>query len=411
MEDARRVLVIGLDGGTWNIIEPLVREGKLPTIEKLMKNGCYGSLESCIIPSTCPAWKCYSTGKNPGKLGVYWYFGADMEHEKMIVHNSTSFKSDELWDVLGRNNISCGVLDMPTTYPPKAINGFMVSHSPPRPSGYTYPEDLEKELRDRFHYKVEPDYRHELGEDATIISTRHIIEQRFEAASYLLKKFEPPFFHMTIFDIDPIQHYYSEKVVEDFWVLIDNEIGSLLDQCCDEKTYVILMSDHGQTKKKCTFQIGKWLMDKDLVTLKRRRLLLGSLLYKLGLRREIVLSVIGRTRIIPLLKSHIPREIRRRFAAFFPLQREDFSPQAFEGSIDWGQSKVIPLPGCYFYINRKIFSSDQAYEEFKESIIRQIEEIEIPKTGEKLASVVKREEIYFGKYVESAPDIIVLPRE
>jgi predicted AlkP superfamily phosphohydrolase/phosphomutase len=411
MQNRARVLVIGLDGATWNIIKPLVEEGKLPTIQKLMRNGCYGSLESCIIPSTFPAWKCYSTGKNPGKLGVYWYFGVDMTGEKTVLHNSTSFKSAELWDILGQNNITCGVLDMPTTYPPKAIKGFMVSHGAPSPSGYTYPKELEKELKERFNYKLEPDYHYQLDEEATIGGTKYVIEQRFKVAGYLLREFNPTFFHMTIFHIDPIQHFYPGEVVEGCWVLIDNGISSLLEQFCDEQTHVILMSDHGMTERKCTFQMGQWLMERDLVTLKKRRLLLASLLYKLGLRSETVLSLIGKTRIIPWLRLRIPGGMRRRFAAFFPLEDENFSPNAFEGSIDWAQSKIIPVPGLFFYVNRKLFGSEKECEEFKKSVIQEIEEIEEPKTGKKFASAVRREEIYFGEQVKYAPDIIVLPRE
>ena len=65
-----KVLVIGLDGATYNLINPLMESGKLSTIEKLMATGCHGDLESSIPAVTFPAWKCYSTGKNPGKLGV-----------------------------------------------------------------------------------------------------------------------------------------------------------------------------------------------------------------------------------------------------------------------------------------------------------------------------------------------------
>jgi len=239
MGDRKRVLVIGLDGASWNIVEPLVKRGKLPAIEKLMKSGCYGDLESCIMPFTFPAWKCYSTGKNPGKLGVYWFLGVDLAREKIVTHNSTSFKSEEIWDILGRNDITCGVLDMPTTYPPKAINGFMVSHGPTRLTGYTYPEELERELKERCHYQVEPTYQPELDRDAAIPAIKQIIEQRFEVAAYLMREFDPAFCHITIFDIDTVQHFYSQEVVEDFWVLIDNGIKSLLDKFFDDENWQV----------------------------------------------------------------------------------------------------------------------------------------------------------------------------
>lgn len=412
MEEKTKVLVIGLDGATWNIIEPLVKEGKLPSIGKLMKNGCFGNLQSCIPHVTFPAWKCYSTGKNPGKLGVYWFFGIDVAKEKVIWHNSTSFKSKELWDILGENDMTCGVLDMPTTYPPKAIKGFMVSHDPPRPSGFVYPQWLEKELKDRFNYKTAPDYYFQLDKDAAIPSTKEVIQQRFAVALYLLKKFDPPFFHLTIYDIDPVQHFYNLEIVEDFWVLIDNGIKSLLDEFCDENTYVILMSDHGHTDKKCTFQMGRWLEERGLMAYKKRRLILQSLLQRLGLNRNNVFSMIGKTRIIPRIRFYIPIGIRVGFGALFPVSQHMPDQNPLEGSIDYSRSKVIPHSADLIYINRTLFHSYKEYEEFRENLIREIKEIEEPRTGTKLAQAVyKREEIYSGRYVDRAPDVVILPNE
>jgi len=421
MKERTKVLVIGLDGATWNVIKPLVKEGKLPTIANLMNNGCYGDLESCIPSSTFPAWKCYSTGKNPGKLGVYWFAGVDMAEERFFFNNSTSFKGKELWDYLGENNITCGVLDMPTTYPCKRINGVMISHGAPRPSGYTYPEYLEKELKNRFDYKIDPDSFLELGKDASIPSIRSIINQRFDVADYLLRKFAPSFFFVTIFHIDFIQHRYWRdmeegdakygKVIEDFWTLIDDGIKGIVDEFCDERTYIILMSDHGFAAAKRDFQISKWLIEKNLLKLKKNRLLLSGLLFRLGLSRDTVFAIIRRTKIAPFLMSHIPREILQKVAALFPA-RNLLDRTPLGGSVDWGRSTVIPLPSGLLHINKNSFGSQDEYEEFKEALIAEIKEIEEPKTGEKLArGVYRREEIYFGKYVDDAPDIIILPNE
>ena len=65
-----KVLVIGLDGATWDLLEPLLAKGMLPTFNKLMDKGMWGELESCIPPITMPAWACMITGKNPGKIGL-----------------------------------------------------------------------------------------------------------------------------------------------------------------------------------------------------------------------------------------------------------------------------------------------------------------------------------------------------
>jgi predicted AlkP superfamily phosphohydrolase/phosphomutase len=365
MGENKKVLVIGLDGATWNIIEPMVRQGKLPTIERLMKSGCYGNLESCIPACTFPAWKCYSTGKEPGKLGVYSFLDVDVIKQEITLANSTSFKSDELWDILSANNITCGVINMPTTYPPKAINGAMISPGTPKHAGFAYPASLEQELINRFNYKMDPDYLPELSKDAAIPSIKHIINQTFDVASYLLQQFDLSFLHITIFDIDTIHHHYWKdmedddakygRVIEDFWVLIDSRIGSLLAEFGTEKTYVFLMSDHGQTRMKGMFYINKWLQEKNMMTMRTQKLGMIPRLAKLSQTNTAINHILGAMLTLPRFRSFI-----RRMAGQLSLN-------PLSNQIDWSQSKVIPTTFGLIYINRLIIdSADQLESRFKE---------------------------------------------
>lgn len=66
-----KTLILGLDGGTFEIIDPLIKQNKLPNLSYLIKNGCHGILKSTIHPITAPAWTSFMTGVNPGKHGIY----------------------------------------------------------------------------------------------------------------------------------------------------------------------------------------------------------------------------------------------------------------------------------------------------------------------------------------------------
>jgi hypothetical protein len=99
--------------------------------------------------------------------------------------------------------------------------------------------------------------------------------------------------------------------------------------------------------------MGQWLREKDLLILKSHRMLLRSALQKLGLQRRRVLSIIGKTRIIPRIRLYIPKEIRSRFAGFFPVEEHMADQNPLEGSIVWRKSKVIPVGRDTLYINRK----------------------------------------------------------
>ncbi len=66
-----RVFIIGLDGGTFDLIRPFAEQGQLPTLKKLMDEGAWAPLESTGPPVTASAWTSFMTGKNPGAHGLF----------------------------------------------------------------------------------------------------------------------------------------------------------------------------------------------------------------------------------------------------------------------------------------------------------------------------------------------------
>lgn len=65
----KKVIVIGIDGSTFDIIFPLISMGKLPNLKRIINNGTYSILNSIIPPISPCAWSSFITGKNPGKHG------------------------------------------------------------------------------------------------------------------------------------------------------------------------------------------------------------------------------------------------------------------------------------------------------------------------------------------------------
>ena len=71
MKSNKKVVVIGLDGVTFDLIKPWAEEGELPTFKNLMDGGVHGNQKSTLPYATIPAWPSFATGCNPGKHSFY----------------------------------------------------------------------------------------------------------------------------------------------------------------------------------------------------------------------------------------------------------------------------------------------------------------------------------------------------
>lgn len=142
-----KVLVIGLDGATFDIIMPLIEEGKLPTFRKIMKSGVFSRLISVIPTNSVSAWSSFATGKNPAKHGVFYFeeiLPSPYELERGPLVTSKSINGETLWGILSRHGKKVGIVNVPLTYPPEEVNGFLISGFPipAVADNFTFPYDL-----------------------------------------------------------------------------------------------------------------------------------------------------------------------------------------------------------------------------------------------------------------------------
>lgn len=262
----RKVFVLGLDGATFDLLKPLIAKGLLPNLKKLMEKGTHGPLKSSIPPVTYPAWKCYSTGKNPGKLGAATWFLFDKAQRKVSLVNSSTVSVPEIWDIIGRFNLKSIVMNMPLTYPPKKINGVMVSgFDTPDSVCFSYPQEIMKELSENLgDYKPWYNLRYVFLTKDPLTTFKKTIQNRFSAMEYLYKNKEWDFFHGTIFLCDVVQHFFWTDMnsLSEIWTAIDQGIGRLLRDIQNmNNTTVFLISDHGFGKVESILHFDRWLIE------------------------------------------------------------------------------------------------------------------------------------------------------
>ncbi|MEM9214970.1 MAG: alkaline phosphatase family protein [Cyanobacteria bacterium P01_F01_bin.150] len=281
-----KLLIIGLDCMEPSLVFDQWRQD-LPTLSRLMSNGSYGRMESCIPAITVPAWSCMMSGRDPGELGIYGFRNRrDRNYHAMAISDGRAVKAPRLWDFLSKAGWKVTVISVPGTSPPYEVNGLLVSCflTPNTDTPYTHPP----ELADRIKQWM-PDFLLDVPQFRSTDKQRilndiyRICDQRFTLASKLIAQEEPDFLMMVDMGVDRIHHAFWKSMdpghpqyrpnapfataIHDYYRHVDQHIGQLLEQCSPD-TSVLIVSDHGARPLLGGICINEWLIEKGYLTLK-----------------------------------------------------------------------------------------------------------------------------------------------
>jgi predicted AlkP superfamily phosphohydrolase/phosphomutase len=122
-----RALLIGLDGGTFSILDPLMEDGVMPFLKQLTATGARAELRSVIPPLTPPAWTSIMTGRSPGNHGVVDFFTFESPDTRYVrFTNSSHVKCETIWSIVSRYGLTATALNFPVMAPPRPISGYVV---------------------------------------------------------------------------------------------------------------------------------------------------------------------------------------------------------------------------------------------------------------------------------------------
>ncbi|NLF13631.1 MAG: phosphodiesterase, partial [Anaerolineaceae bacterium] len=122
-----RVWSLGLDGATLALIRPWASSGHLPVLARLIDGGVSGNLRSTYPPLTGPAWSSFMTGKSPAWHGVLEFFRREEGTYRQRLNSPQDLDGHSLWRILSDAGRQVGVMGVPLTYPPEAVNGFLIT--------------------------------------------------------------------------------------------------------------------------------------------------------------------------------------------------------------------------------------------------------------------------------------------
>jgi predicted AlkP superfamily phosphohydrolase/phosphomutase len=139
-----RVLVIGLDGATFDYLDPWIAAGELPALAGLLARAVRAVLRSTPSPYTNVAWPALVTGCHPGKTGVHDAAKRFEGSYDAVPTNLLGFAADPIWSVVGREGLRASIINVPMTYPPRPLNGQLVTgfDTPRDAREKSFPADL-----------------------------------------------------------------------------------------------------------------------------------------------------------------------------------------------------------------------------------------------------------------------------
>lgn len=283
----RKVLVIGLDCAPPELLFNGFVDG-LPNLKKLLQHGIHARMKSSHPPITIPAWMVMSTSKSMGKLGLYGFrHRKPGTYNEILLANSYSVKEKTVWDILGEHGKKVIVIGVPPAYPPRPVNGYLISGfmTPSTEKDYTYPKELKKEIENLVGEYV-PDIVFRTEEKDRMLKQLHeTTEKRFKVIEYLMENKPWDFLMFVEIGVDRVHHAFwkffdkqhhlyqpgnkYENVVKEYYRLVDNQIGKLL-KLTDKNTTVIVVSDHGAKRMKGAFCVNEWLIKKGYLKLKKK---------------------------------------------------------------------------------------------------------------------------------------------
>jgi predicted AlkP superfamily phosphohydrolase/phosphomutase len=401
-----QTVLIGLDGATFTILDPLMQDGVMPFLKSFVASGVRSELRSVVPPLTPPAWTSLMTGRSPGQHGIFDFFCKESPDSPHIrVATAHDVHAETLWSIADKHNLRTTVLNFPLMFPPPRLNGYVIPGWMPwrQLRLGCYPETLYDRL------KAIPGFNaRELAMDMSLEAKAiegcqpeeyeawvdlHIRrEQQWSRVLCTLMREDPCDLTAVLFDgPDKIQHLcwrfldpaclrrslspWEQRVRQgclNYFRELDLLLAEIVRLAGPNAT-VVLASDHGFGAQAGTFFINTWLEQHGY----------------LGWAND-----------------HVPLATEAGTLGLDQLARHVYL-------LDWERTRAYaPTPssnGIHIVMagqDRKHGVDKAEYEAFRNALVRELQSAADPVTGTPIISRVwTREEVFGGPYMDFAPDL------
>ncbi len=289
-----RTLLLGLDGATFTVLDPLIDRGLMPTLKRLCESGVRAGLRSTANPLTPLAWTSLLTGRSPGHHGIFDFVRVEQlsYHPHFRLATSSDIRCPTIYSLIGERGLRSISLNFPVMFPPRPINGFLIPGFVPHRhlNRAMHPRDLYDRLGavpDVSLKELPVDFEDERRSVQVLAPERHEEwirfhirrERQWSNVLRHLMRTEPWDLASVVFDgVDKLQHacwrFIDDRLFASFgaspWARVVRELcldyfrqlddliaGAL--ELAGPDARVFLASDHGFGPSDEIFYVNSWL--------------------------------------------------------------------------------------------------------------------------------------------------------
>lgn len=368
-----RVFILGLDGTPYGLMQDLFSRGILKNLAEIAQKGSILRMATTVPDVSSVAWTTFMTGVNPGRHGIFGFMDVKPGTYTTYFPNTTNVRSPCFWHLLGKEGKRSVIVNMPSTYPAKELNGALIA-------GFvaidleraTFPKSLVPWLK-QTGYMLDVEASKAREDQKGFFEDLHTsLERREKTFHKLMKEEDWDLFAAIVTGTDRLHHFFWDAYEEenspfhgafiDYYKAIDGMAGRLYDALKGEATFLAL-SDHGFGRLHRDLYLNRWLEEN------------GYLCFSGDKRESIADADPAKTKAFCLDPGRIYINVKRKFPS---------------GSVPPGKP----------------------YESLVEELSQALKQITATGPGETdekvIRSVFTKEELFTGPFLNSAPDLVLL---
>jgi len=422
------LLVVAWDGACFDLTDPLVGAGKMPTLAALLEAGASRPLRSTTPAVTYPAWTTFMTGAGPDRHGVTDFTIRDGYSLRFV--NSTYRRLPTIWSLMNDAGRRVGVYGVPATYPPEALDGFQVcGFDTPLGTGaaarITEPRGMADELRRRYGgLAIDGPQQARIGagwHEQALAQMLAQIDLRTRIASDLIAERGLDCFMVHFGESDTVAHQFWQlcdpsspryragagdhlaSALEQVYRALDQSLARLLE-VAGPAADVVLVSDHGSggSSDRVLFW-NRWLCDRGWLAFRS----VGAWSATMGLARRMAIQL-------------VPPGLQASAFALLPNVARTIESSVRLGGIDWRRTRLFSEELNYhpsIWLNLRGREPEGTVDAgdagpLLDQLEHELRAFRDPFDGQPVVTdVVRREDLFDGPCAGQVPDLVLRLRE